>query len=126
MSALSLDSPTDLAGTAPWWSRRRVILVMSIFVVPALLSVLLNSYGPLTVESAIRMACATIAGQTVAIGGAAAALVITITRRRSIPGIVLFAIILVVVAVYASAAMESAGHLLIDRLDLIAEADALD
>ncbi|MHC9045044.1 hypothetical protein ACYX8G_10705 [Microbacterium saperdae] len=125
MSALSLDSSTDLTHPVPWWSRRRVILVLSIFVVPALLSVLLNSYGPLTVESAIRMACATIAGQTVAIGGAAVAFVITVARRRSIPGIVLFAVLLVVVAVYASAAMENAGHLLIDRLDLIAEADAL-
>lgn len=115
-----------LARNVPWWSRRRVILVLSLVVVPVLLAIVLNSYGPLTVESAIRMACATVAGQTVAIGGAAAALVITIARRRSVAGIILFAVILFVVVVYASTAMENAGYLLIDRLDRIAEADALN
>lgn len=126
MSTLSLGTAPVLARPVPWWSRRRVILVLSVVVIPVLLAVLLNSYGPLTVESAIRMACANIAGQTVAIGGAATALVITITRRRNIAGIIVFTVILIGVVVYAASAMESAGYLLVDRLDRIAEADELN
>lgn len=126
MRTLSLETAPVLARPVPWWSRRRVILVLSVVVIPVLLAVLLNSYGPLTVESAIRMACATIAGQTVAIGGAATALVITITRRRNIAGIIVFAVILIGVVVYAASAMEGAGYLLVDRLDRIAEADELN
>lgn len=61
-----------------------------------------------------------------AIGGVATALVITITRRRNIAGIIVFAVILIGVVVYAASAMEGAGYLLVDRLDRIAEADELN
>ncbi|WP_270409481.1 hypothetical protein [Microbacterium maritypicum] len=56
----------------------------------------------------------------------ATALVITITRRRNIAGIIVFTVILIGVVVYAASAMESAGYLLVDRLDRIAEADELN
>lgn len=61
-----------------------------------------------------------------AIGGVATALVITITRRRNIAGIIVFTVILIGVVVYAASAMESAGYLLVDRLDRIAGADELN
>ncbi len=61
------------------------------------------------------------AGQTIAIGGAVAALVITVVSRRSIPGVIFFSLIALIVTIYALTVMESAGELLLDRLDLVAE-----
>ncbi|WP_341955918.1 hypothetical protein [Microbacterium sp. LWH13-1.2] len=109
-----------------WVVRRRAVLLMSLFVIPFAISALLNSYGPLTADSAIRMAFATVAGQTVAIGGAVAALVITVVSRRSIPGVIFFALVAVVVTMYALTVMGSAGELLLDRLDLVAETARLN
>lgn len=113
-------------GTPPWWARRRLLLIACLWVVPFALSAVFNSYGPLTVESALRMAFATIAGQTIAIIGAAAALVVTIAYRRHVAGLVFFALVLVVVAAYAFTVMESAGATLLERLELIAEVDRLN
>lgn len=126
MSTTTSDDPAIRTASAPWWTRRRLILLVSLFVLPVALSAVFNSYGPLTVDSALRMAFATVAGQTVAIVGALAALVVTITHRRHLAGIVLFALILCLVTAYALTAMESAGTLLLDRLELIAEAGRRD
>ncbi|KQQ67073.1 hypothetical protein [Microbacterium sp. Leaf320] len=109
-----------------WVVRRRVVLLLSLFVIPFAISALLNSYGPLTADSAIRMAFATVAGQTIAIGGAVAALVITVVSRRSIPGVIFFALIALVVTMYAFTVMEGAGELLLERLDLVAETARLN
>ncbi len=123
MSTVAVDAP--VVSTMPrWWLRRRFVLLMSVLVLPAALSALLNGYGPLTEESAMRMAFATVAGQTVAMLGALAAVVLTIVQRRR--GLVLFVLIGFVVIVNAVAAMGSAGELLLSRLDLIAETAALN
>ena len=123
MSAVAVDAP--VVSTMPrWWLRRRFVLLMSVLVLPAALSALLNSYGALTEESAMRMAFATVAGQTVAMLGALAAVVLTIVQRRR--GLVLFVLIGFVVIVCAVAAMGTAGELLLARLDLIAETAALN
>ncbi|WP_431074953.1 hypothetical protein [Microbacterium phyllosphaerae] len=50
-----------------------------------------------------------------------AALVITVVSRRSIPGVIFFSLIALIVTIYALTVMESAGELLLDRLDLVAE-----
>lgn len=123
MSAVAVDAP--VVSTMPrWWLRRRFVLLMSVLVLPAALPVLLNSYGALTEESAMRMAFATVAGQTVAMLGALAAVVLTIVQRRR--GLILFVLIGFVVIVCAVAAMGTAGELLLARLDLIAETAALN
>ncbi|MGJ0390033.1 hypothetical protein [Microbacterium sp. CGR1] len=106
--------------------RRRAVLILSLFVIPFAISALLNSYGPLTADSAIRMAFATVAGQTIAIGGAVAALVITVVSLRSLPGVIFFTLIALVVTMYAFTVMGNAGQVLLDRLDLVAETARLN
>lgn len=123
MSTVAVGAP--VVSTMPrWWLRRRFVLLMSVLVLPAALSALLNGYGPLTEESAMHMSFATVAGQTVAMLGALAAVVLTIVQRRR--GLVLFVLIGFVVIVNAVADMGSAGELLLSRLDLIAETAALN
>ncbi|WP_350352599.1 hypothetical protein ABS642_05930 [Microbacterium sp. A8/3-1] len=126
MSTMTSADPVVRADPPPWWTRRRLILLVSLFVVPVALNVAFNSYGALTVDSALRMAFAAVAGQTIAVVGALAALVVTITHRRHLAGIVLFGLVFVLVTVYACAAAESAGALLLDRLELVAEAGRRD
>ncbi|KJQ53209.1 hypothetical protein [Microbacterium sp. SA39] len=126
MSIATSTEPQIRRGGVPWWARRRLILIVSLWVVPLALNVALNSYGPLTAESALRMAFATVAGQTIAIIGAVAALVVTITHRRPLAGIVFFGLVLMFVVAYALTAMEGAGVTILERLDLIAEVDQLN
>ena len=69
---------------------------------------------------------ASVAGQTVAILGALVALVITLTSRRSLPGVIFFALVAFFVTAIAISAMGGTGQLLLERLDLIAETAALN
>lgn len=126
MSTTSLAEPPVRAAAPPWWTRRRLILILSLIVIPIALSLASNSWGALTVESALRMHVAAIAGQTIGILGAVAALVVTITHRRNVPGTVFFALLLAIVVASALSAMESAGAVLIERFDRIAEVDLLN
>ncbi|OAN34005.1 hypothetical protein [Microbacterium sp. H83] len=121
MSTTRIDAPRQGVAHQPrWFPRRRLVLLVTLILVPFALAAVLNSYGPPTAESAVRMAFATVAGQTVAIGGALAALVITIVSRRNLPGIVFFGLLAVIVTANAVMAMTGAGQLLLDRLDLVA------
>jgi predicted MFS family arabinose efflux permease len=126
MSTTSLAEPPVRAAAPPWWTRRRLILILALFVFPIALSLATNSWGALTVESALRMHAGAIAGQTIGILGAVAALVVTFTHRRNMPGIVFFTLVLAAVVVSALSAMENAGAVLLDRFDTIAEVDLLD
>ncbi|MEV8370052.1 hypothetical protein [Microbacterium sp. NPDC064584] len=122
--------PTDL-DQAPTVSRPRrisrgAVLVVGVFVLPFLLKVALNSYGALTVDGALRMAFATVAGQTIAILSAIVAIVLTVTRRYAWPATVAFVIIGIVITQFAVGTIASAGDLLLDRLDKIAEVDQLN
>lgn len=94
--------------------------------IPIALSVLLNSYGPLTAESAWRMAAASVAGQTIAILSAVTAVVLTITRRYAWPAILAMLVIAAVITVAALSSMAGAGDLLMTRLDLVADVALLD
>ena len=111
---------------------RRGILLAGVLGVPLVLLLAFNSYGPLTEESALRMAFATVAGQTVAILSALAALAVTVARRRVTPAsdyrlqVILFAVIVAVVVLYASEILANAGDVLLSRLDLVAETDLLN
>lgn len=102
------------------------ILVLEVVVIPFALSAALSSYGALTTESALRMAFATVAGQTIAIISAIVAVVLTVRRRYAWPAIMAFALIAAVITTWAVGSMASAGDLLLDRLELIAEVDVLN
>ncbi|TQJ31029.1 hypothetical protein [Microbacterium sp. SLBN-146] len=111
-------------------TRRRIsrglVLVLGVIVVPFALSAALNSYGALTVDGALRMAYATVAGQTIAILSAIAAVVLTITQRRPWPSLVFFLVVGAFITVAALSTMGSAGDLLLTRLDLIADVDRMN
>jgi hypothetical protein len=85
-----------------------------------------NSYGALTVDGAIRMAFATVAGQTVAVVSALAALVLTVKRRYAWPAVVAFGIIATLISAAALLTIATAGETLLDRLEMIAEVDELN
>ena len=105
---------------------RGAILMVGVIVVPVALTVSLNSYGALTVDGALRMAFATVAGQTIAILSAITAVVLTVRRGYSPLSIAVFVLIAAAVTLIAISAMSSAGDLLLTRLDIIAEVDNLN
>ncbi|KRF07084.1 hypothetical protein ASH00_16195 [Arthrobacter sp. Soil782] len=101
--------------------RRSTILFLGVIAVPVLLGLALNSYGPLTVDSALRMAAATVAGQTIAILSAVTAVILTIKRRYPARSVIAMVIFAAVVIIYAFTGMSVAGGLLVDRLNLLAD-----
>ncbi|MEV4736874.1 MULTISPECIES: hypothetical protein [unclassified Microbacterium] len=123
------DAPLDDTRTARrirWFARRRFVLLTTVVVIPILLSLVLNSWGALTAESAWRMAVATVVGQTITICGAIIAVVLTIVQRRPAVAVIAFALLAAVLVLNALSTMDGAGQVLLDRLDLIAETAALD
>jgi Co/Zn/Cd efflux system component len=104
---------------------RGMLLFVGVFVIPFVLSAVLNNYGGLSVEGAIRMAFAAVAGQTIAILTAIAAVVLTVKRGYAWPAIVSFGIIAIVITSFAIGNMTSAGEMLLERLDLIAVTENL-
>ncbi|NLP82391.1 hypothetical protein HF576_00865 [Microbacterium sp. CFH 90308] len=124
---MTAPSSVDQASTA---RRRRIsrgtVLIVGVLVIPFALSAALNSYGALTVESALRMAFATVAGQTIAIVSAVVAVVLTVRRRYALPAILAFALIAALITTWAIGTMGTAGDLLLERLNTIAEVDVLN
>lgn len=112
----------------PRWSRLSPtgILLLGVIAIPLALTVALNSYGPLSEESAIRMAFATVAGQTIAVLSAVASLAITLSRRPHPAAIAVFVIIAAVVTLAAIGGMASAGELMLNNLELVAETNLLN
>jgi hypothetical protein len=105
---------------------RGLVLVLGTFVIPFALNVAFNSYGPLTVDSALRMAFASVAGQTIAILSAILAVILTVRRRYAWPAIAAFVIIAAIITSWAIGNMVSAGDTLLDRLALINEVNELN
>jgi hypothetical protein len=99
---------------------RAQILVLGLFVVPILLNVAFNSYGPLTAESAVRMAFATVAGQTISIVSVVVTLAVTIKRRPGGTSIAFFVLLSAVLVSGAVGAMSTAADTLVTRVDLVA------
>ena len=120
----SLQAPDTAHGLSRL--RRRGILFVGLIVIPFALSAILNSYGALTEENAIRMAFASVAGQTIAILSVIATVVLTVRRRAGVNQIVLFVVIAIVVTTGALNAMSNAAELLLTRLDLVAETNLLN
>jgi len=102
------------------------ILVLGVIAIQFALTVVFNSYGPLTEDSAIRMAFATVAGQTIAILTAVAVLAIALYRRAALAEVAVLVVIVVAVTLAAMASMMSAGEVLLNNLDLVAETDLLN
>lgn len=126
-----MTAPMTSEPTAASKPRRRVgrgtILLLGVFVIPFALSVALNGWGgPLTAESALRIAGATVAGQTIAILSAVTAVVLTVTRRYALPAILGFIVIAAVITAGAISNMSAAGELLLTRLELVAGTDQLN
>ncbi|TFV82258.1 hypothetical protein E4V99_15215 [Microbacterium sp. dk485] len=110
--------------------RRRVgrgtVLILGVVVIPVVLGAALNSYGPLTEDTAIWMAFATVAGKTITILSAIIAVTLTIQRRYAWPAILGMVLIAALITTWAIGGMASAGDLLLERLDLVAEVDRLN
>lgn len=102
------------------------ILVLGVIVAPTVFAAAFNSYGPLTEESAIRMAFATVAGQVIAALSGFVAVGIAMKRRYSVPHIALLIAIAVAIVAGAFGVSMSAGDLLLSRLDLVAETNLLN
>ncbi|MGL3149567.1 hypothetical protein ACSS7Z_04330 [Microbacterium sp. A82] len=115
-----------LGAKRSWRVSRAAILIVGIILIPVALSIALNSYDALTVDGALRMAFATVAGQTIAILSAVTALILTVKRRYALPAIAAFVLIAVFVTIAAISNMANAGELLLTRLDIIADVDRLN
>ena len=100
------------------------ILILGVIVIPFALSAALNSYGPLTVDSALRMAASTVAGQTIAILSVGTATVLAIKRRYSVMTVLATVVIAAMVTSSAVSTMARAGDELLTRIDLVTETDA--
>ncbi|TDN91484.1 hypothetical protein [Microbacterium sp. BK668] len=125
MTTQTVPDRTPLARKSRRISRTAVLLV-GVVLIPMALTVAFNSYGALTVDGAIRMAFATVAGQTVAILSALACLVLTVKRRYAWPAVVAFAIITALITLGALGTIASAGDTLLNRLDIIADVERLN
>jgi hypothetical protein len=131
-ASIAQESPTTATAVRRRYRFDRLgILLTGVLLVPFLLTALLNSYGPLTVDGAIRMAFATVAGQTIAILSTLAVLGITLARWRRtdhalLPQVILCVALAAVVTLHAVVSMSNAGDVLLSRLDLIAEIDQLN
>jgi hypothetical protein len=126
MSTVAADTPTIDTRRVPIWGTRQFILFAGVIVIPLALSLVFNSWGALTVESAITMAFASVAGQTIAILAAVAIVVSSVVRKQGTSSLVLSLIVALVVISLAISSMASAGDLLQQRLALIAEVDLLN
>ena len=105
---------------------RGTVLILGVVVIPVVLGAALNSYGPLTEDTAIRMAFTAVAGKTITILSAITAVVLTVQRRYAWPAILGMVLIAALIIAWAIGGMASAGDLLLERLDLVAEVDRLN
>lgn len=102
--------------------RRTTVLIWGCLIVPFAISVVFNGWGSLTEESALRMAFATVAGQTITILSAMSVVVLTVLmkRWRQVP---FFVVASAYIVLLAWGQMSGAGEDLLERLELIAEVD---
>lgn len=96
-----------------------LLLVAGVLVIPALLAILANSYSAPDAAAYVRMAFATVAGQTIAIVTVAGLLASRIISRAPRTEIIRFAAIGAAVTFYAVSIIAAAGDMLLQRLDLL-------
>lgn len=126
MSAPTTEQNRVGATRRPPQLRPVAILLLGVLVVPIALTAAFTSYGPLTEESAIRMAFATVAGQVIAILSGFVTVGVAVKRRYNVMQIAILTAIAIAIVVSAFALNASAGDLLLSRLDLIAETNLLN
>lgn len=126
MSAPSAQLQPEVVIRRPREISRLGILALGVIVIPFALSAVLNSYGALTEESAVRMAFATVAGQTIAILSALVVVALTIARHRGVSQVAIAVAIACAVTFAAIGFMSSAGDLLLTRLDIVTEVNLLN
>lgn len=102
------------------------VLLVGVVLVPFVLHLALNSYGPLTVDGAIRMAFGVVAGQTIAVLTGLTTVVIAVVRRHTRGTIFALSIVAVAVSLFAVGTIAGAGELLLSRLELLADVDFLN
>ncbi|MDN4609594.1 hypothetical protein [Arthrobacter burdickii] len=100
------------------------ILILGVVVIPFVLLAAFNSYGPLTVDSALRMAASIVVGQTIAILSVVTATVLAIKRRYGVMTVLATVVIAAMVTSSAVSTMTRAGDELLTRIDLVTETDA--
>lgn len=105
----------------PYRIRNTTILILGVIIIPFALALALNSYGPVTIDSALRMAASTVAGGTIAILSAITATVLAITRRYSLAKILLTILIAALITSTALSDMTRAGDDLVSRINSITE-----
>lgn len=98
-----------------------MILILGVVVIPFALFAALNSYGPVTVDSALRMAASTVAGQTIAILSVLTATVIAIKQRYSVMKVLATVVIAVMVTSSAVSTMARAGDELLAHVDRVTD-----
>ncbi|EQM73038.1 hypothetical protein L687_07110 [Microbacterium maritypicum MF109] len=96
---------------------RPICLITGVLIVPFALAILVGGAGELTASSAVRMAFAGVAGQTVAVLTALVLVVDTLRRREQIYWILLYGFIAAAVGLFAYYQVTSAAELLLTRLD---------
>jgi hypothetical protein len=126
MSTVAADAPNTATRRVPFWGARQFILFAGVIVIPLTLSLVFNSWGAITVESAITMAFASVAGQTIAIVAAVTVVVVSLVRKGARSSLLLSVVVAIVVVSAALSNMAHAGDLLQQRLVLIAETDLLN
>lgn len=105
----------------PYRIRNTTILILGVWIIPVALLFAFNSYGPLTIDSALRMAASIVAGRTIAILSVITAIVLAIKRRYSVAKILVTVLVALLVTTSALSAMATAGDDLINRIDGITE-----
>ena len=126
MSTVATDPRKTEPRKSLLWTSRSFIFVAGVFVIPWVLGLALNSWGPLTAESAIVMAFATVAGQTIAIVTAVVVVVLSFVRRIASVSLTISVVVGIVVVLAALSNMSAASDLLQQRLELVATVDQLN
>lgn len=96
-----------------------LILVAGVLGIPGLLAILTTSYSAPDAAAYVRMAFATVAGQTIAIVTVAGLLASRIISRAGRTEIIKFAAIGAAVTFYAVSIIAHTGDILLQRLDLL-------
>lgn len=114
MSSAVQESRRSRSESTPWVTYL-CILIAGVLVVPLALAVAFNSWAAPDDAAYIRMAFATVAGQTISILAAAGLLIVSIARKQRNATLVL-AVVTVIVIVYAAAGLMATAERLADTI----------
>jgi len=95
-------------------------------VLPLVLGLAFNSWGPLTPASAIAMAFATVAGHTIAVVSAVTVVFLSFARRSGGASVAMSLVVAAFVVLFALSNVSLAGDLLQQRLELVSSVDELN